>query len=79
MSETADTASMRPVDREVDNQSIGDWQVRLTSYRLADSFVCIVSSADEGANLARARAGTRQDAIDQAVEKASRRLGETAD
>ena len=78
MSETADTASMRPVDREVTTQSIGDWQVRLTSYRLADSFVCIVSNEEEGANLARARAGTREDAIDQALEKASRRLGEVA-
>lgn len=76
MSETAETASMRPVEREVTTESIGGWQVRLTSYRLADAFVCVVSNEEPGANLARARASTREDAIRQAIDKASLRLGD---
>lgn len=49
-------------------------KVRITSYKIGDEYYCHVYNADPGATIARATANTLDDAMNQAIEKASARL-----
>ena len=52
------------VDRE------GNWQLRITSYKLGDKYISVVDNVDPGARLAHASATTRQKAELEAMNKA---------
>ena len=58
----------------VQEHSVGPWRVRLTSYRVGDGFACVADNVDPGANVARARAATREAAEAEALAKARERL-----
>lgn len=58
-------------------EPVGRFQIRVTSYRLGDEYVCVVDNVDPGANVARASAPTREAAESQAVEKARKRVAAT--
>lgn len=47
---------------------LAGWQVRLTSYKLGDSYHCTSDNVDPGAWLARATGATREEAERRAIE-----------
>jgi hypothetical protein len=53
------------------------WPVRITSYRIGDRCFASVDNVDPGAQIARAEAGTIDDAVAQACQKARDRLART--
>jgi len=56
---------------------IDGWPVKLTSYRVGDTFVCQADNVSPGACLARFSAPTPEEAESQAVSKARHLLGKT--
>jgi hypothetical protein len=56
---------------------IDGWQVRLTSYRVGDKYVCQADNVSPGACLARFSAPTLEEAESQALSKAKHLLGKT--
>lgn len=56
---------------------IEGWPVRLTSYRIGDTFVCQADNVSPGACLARMSAETAEEAESQAISKARHLLGKT--
>jgi hypothetical protein len=55
-------------------ESVGRWRVRLTSYCVDGGFVCVADNVDPGANVARARGASREEAEAEALATASQRL-----
>jgi hypothetical protein len=53
------------------------WRVRLCSYRLGDEYHCTADNVEPGANIARARGATREEAERSALERAGERLATT--
>ena len=58
-------------------ETVGPWQIRIRSYRLGDEYVCVVDNVNPGANLARARAPSREAAEAQAAAKAKALISRT--
>jgi hypothetical protein len=56
---------------------VNGWQVRLTSYRVGDKYVCQADNVSPGACLARFSAATLEEAESQALSKAKHLLGKT--
>jgi hypothetical protein len=56
---------------------IEGWPVRLTSYRIGEVFHCTADNVSPGANLARTRGATREEAEDKAIQFATERLSQT--
>ncbi len=61
-------------ERQID---IDGWPVRLTSYKIADKYVCQADNVSPGACLARFSANTAEEAESQAISKARHLLGKT--
>ncbi|HEV8239165.1 MAG TPA: hypothetical protein VGS57_07350 [Thermoanaerobaculia bacterium] len=59
-------------------EAVGRWRLRLTSYRLGDEFLCVADNVDPGANVARARGASREEAEAGALARAAERLARTA-
>jgi hypothetical protein len=53
------------------------WPVRLTSYRIGETFHCTADNVSPGATLARTSAATREEAEDAAIDRAKEKLAET--
>jgi hypothetical protein len=53
---------------------IEGWPVKVTSYRIGESFVTDIESTDTGATIARGIAKTREESSQEAFETASRRV-----
>jgi len=53
------------------------WKVKLTSYRLGDTFHCTADNVEPGAWLARTTGPTREEAEKQALERARQLLSRT--
>lgn len=53
------------------------WQVRLTSYRLGDTYYCKADNVSPGAALARTTGSTRQQAEEKALDRAKQLLDRT--
>ncbi|MEK8024194.1 MAG: hypothetical protein AAB229_10355 [Candidatus Hydrogenedentota bacterium] len=53
----------------------GEWQFRVTTYKLGEEYICTVDNVDPGATLARARAATMDEAVEEATAKAKHMLG----
>ena len=49
-------------------------ELRVQEHRVGDSFACVADNVDPGANVARARAATREAAEAEALAKACERL-----
>jgi hypothetical protein len=56
---------------------IEGWPVHLTSYRIGETFHCTADNVSPGANLARTRGATRDEAENKAIQFASERLSQT--
>jgi len=61
----------------VREEEVGRWRVRITSYRIEVGFACVADNVDPGANIARTRGATREEAEGQALAIARERLGRT--
>ena len=60
--------------REVE---LAGWKARVTSYKLGDTYHCSVDNVSPGAVVARTEGKTREQAENEAVEKATRYLAQT--
>ncbi|HEV8630369.1 MAG TPA: hypothetical protein VGV61_08630 [Thermoanaerobaculia bacterium] len=58
-------------------ETVGRFRVRLTSYRTSGGFACVADNVDPGANIARAQAGSREQAEAMALARAKERLDRT--
>jgi hypothetical protein len=56
---------------------IEGWPVHLTSYRIGEVFHCTADNVSPGANLARTRGATREEAEQKAIQFATERLSQT--
>ena len=57
--------------------SIAGWPARITTYRVGARWVCVIDNVDPGAAVSRGRGDTREAAVSQAHESASRRFAAT--
>jgi hypothetical protein len=57
--------------------ALNGWQIRLTSYKLGEQFICTADNVSPGSWLARTRAASRREAEQQALDKARKRLAQT--
>ena len=53
------------------------WKVRLTSYRLGNTYHCTADNVEPGAWIARAQGASREEAESRARERARELLGRT--
>jgi hypothetical protein len=53
------------------------WQVRLTSYKLGDTYHCKADNVSPGAALARTTGATREEAEQKALDRARQLLSRT--
>jgi methylmalonyl-CoA mutase cobalamin-binding subunit len=49
-------------------------KVRITTYKIGNEFHCHVANADPGATIARTSAASKEDAVSEAIKKASERI-----
>jgi hypothetical protein len=58
-------------------ETIDGWPVHLVTYRIGETFYCMVDNVDPGARFARAQGLNRDDVERVALEKARKYLGQT--
>ncbi|HTQ53378.1 MAG TPA: hypothetical protein VMI94_02895 [Bryobacteraceae bacterium] len=68
---------MRPEDYRERVVDVAPWQVRLSSFRLGDTYRCQADNVAPGANLARTTGATREEAEQKALERARQLLART--
>jgi hypothetical protein len=68
---------VKPEEYSRRQQELAGWAVTIETYKLGDVYYCSIANVDPGARFARADGGTRQEAEDRAIEKATRYLAQT--
>lgn len=68
---------MRPEEYSERKTDINGWPVRVTSYRLGNQFIATADNVSPGANLARHKGATREEAESQVLERAREMLART--
>ncbi len=68
---------MRPEDYSERTEEVNGWPVRLTSYRLDGVYYCHADNVSPGANLARTKGATKEEAERLALEHAAELLSRT--
>ncbi len=68
---------MKAEDYSTRTLEVEGWQVRLTSYKLGDTYHCTADNVEPGAWLARTEGATREEAENRALERARQLLGRT--
>jgi hypothetical protein len=68
---------MKPEGYQERVVDIGEWQVRLTSYRLGEQYNCKADNVSPGAWLARTSGVTREEAEEKALDRARELLART--
>jgi hypothetical protein len=68
---------MRAEEYQTRTESVGEWKVRLASYRLGDDWICVADNVDPGASIARGNGISREEAEAMAFERARERLVRT--
>ncbi|HTM48403.1 MAG TPA: hypothetical protein VL285_06980 [Bryobacteraceae bacterium] len=56
---------------------VGQWQCKLTSYKIGDIYHCHADNISPGANIARTTGATKEEAEQKALERAKELLGRT--
>lgn len=56
---------------------LSGWPVRITSYRIGETWYAKADNVSPGANIAKANAASLEQATEQVLEKASERLAAT--
>lgn len=60
----------KPEEYQTRVEQVGEWRIRIVSYKLGDQFICTIDNVDPGATIARVIASTRSEAESVAVKKA---------
>ena len=68
---------MRAEEYSTRTLDLEGWKVRLTSYRLGNTYHCAADNVEPGAWIARAQGETREEAESLAIERARQLLGRT--
>lgn len=68
---------MKAESFSVTELELAGWPVRVTSYRIGETWHAKADNVSPGANIARARAAGREQAEGKVIERASERLGAT--
>ena len=68
---------MKAEDYSTKTLEVEGWKVRLTSYKLGDTYHCTADNVDPGAWIARTEGATREEAENRALERARQLLGRT--
>jgi dsRNA-specific ribonuclease len=68
---------MRAEDHSTRTLEFGEWKIRLTSYKLGETYYCTADNVDPGARLARGQGASREEAEDRASKQARKLLGRT--
>jgi len=58
-------------------QQVGQWKVRIVSYKLGDEYFSTVDNDEPGATLSRGQGPTREEAEKKALQKAEEMLAKT--
>lgn len=68
---------MKAEDYLTREETLAGWAVRVISYQLGGRFLATVENVDVGARIARAEGGSREEAENVAIQKATERLART--
>lgn len=68
---------MKPIDFSQRTIEVEGWQLRLTSYKLGDTYHAKADNVSPGAWLARTTGATREEAENKAMERAKELLRRT--
>jgi len=71
-------SNMSPREYLERTESVPPFRMHIVSYRLGEKFYCIIDNVDPGANIARAKAATREEAESEAIARARERLAYSA-
>lgn len=58
-------------------EQVGEWEIRVTTYKLGEAYVCKVDNVNPGATLARVSMPTLEEAEAEALSKARHMIGKT--
>ena len=59
------------------NETIDGWPIHIVTYRIGETYYCMIDNVDPGARFARAEGTTRDDVERVALEKAKKYLAMT--
>lgn len=68
---------MEPSDHSERTLELAGWPVRLTTYKLGDTYHCTADNVSPGARIARTEGATKEEAEQKAIELAEKRLSRT--
>ena len=68
---------MKAEEFSITNLELAGWPVRITTYRIGETWHAKADNVSPGANIARAKAEGREQAQDKVIARASERLGAT--
>jgi hypothetical protein len=68
---------MKPEEYRETTFEVDGWPVRLTSYRLGETYYCKADNVSPGGQIARTSGATREEAEQVALAKARERLAQT--
>ena len=66
-----------PQDYKDRIEAVGEWKLRVTSFRLGEKFICKIDNVDPGATLVRTEGETRELAESAALARARERVSRT--
>lgn len=69
--------SLRPEDYQRRQTELVGWPVGIVSYKLGERYHCTIDNVSPGARLARGEGASREEAEQQALDKAERLLAST--
>lgn len=69
--------SVKPTNYSERKVDVNGWQVHLTSYQLDGQYHCTADNVSPGANLARVKAPTKEEAEKKALDRATELLSRT--
>ena len=68
---------MEPSEHSERTLELAGWPVRLTTYKLGDTYHCTADNVSPGARIARTEGTTKEEAEQKAIELAEKRLSRT--
>jgi len=68
---------MKPENYTQDRRELAGWPVTVESYGLNGVYHCTIYSIEPGARITRADGGTREEAEQRAIERATKYLSQT--
>ncbi len=67
----------KPEEYQTRVETVGEWKMCITSYRLGKEYVCVIDNVDPGAIIVRMNGPSSHEVESSAIEKAKERIGKT--